>query len=632
MCGFAGEFLFAGGRADLPLAGRMADLLRHRGPDEDGQFLSADGRCAIGFRRLAVIDPADSHQPMSTADGALTVAFNGEIYNYPALRRELERTGWAFRTAGDTEVLLAFYARHGEEMVQHLSGMFAFAIYAAPRGKLFLARDRVGQKPLWYAELPDRIVFASEAKALLQHPMIDRSMDRQSILYYLTLGYIPAPRSAWTGLRKLPPASTLTIASGVQPPRRYWQPQPGEAAATVPEWIDRTRTTLQAAVRSHMVSDVPLGALLSGGIDSSIVVALMSREAGRTGGVRTFTAGFEDEGYDERPMARLVAAHCGTQHTEFLVEPRPTELLDQVSRLYDEPFGDSSAAATWLICREARKAVTVALAGDGGDEAFCGYDRYVGMSISQSVRAGRYFLFRLAGALAGAIGSRQERSPLRRLARFTAALPYPFPEQYFMFRRLFSPAELGDLLAPSFFDGLDLEAPRQWFWDLYEAQEDFDHETTRAQWHDLMTYLPDDLLVKTDIASMSVSLELRAPMLDPAVIELGFALPPELKTARRRGKQALRLAFADMLPPDVFRQRKRGFGLPLGDWLKGKLQEPMKQALMHKSFLNAGIFEPRAIHGLVNDHLSGSDDHRHRLWALVMLAKWLTGSTSPRME
>jgi asparagine synthase (glutamine-hydrolysing) len=252
------------------------------------------------------------------------------------------------------------------------------------------------------------------------------------------------------------------------------------------------------------------------------------------------------------------------------------------------------------------------------------------MSISQSVRAGRYFLLRLAGALAAALAAPEERSPLRRLARFTAALPYPFPEQYFMFRRLFSPAELADLFSPRFLDGADAEAPREWFWELYEA-EDFDREATRAQWHDMMTYLPDDLLVKTDTASMSVSLELRAPMLDQTLVELGLALPEGLKIARRRGKQALRLAFADMLPPAVFRQPKRGFGLPLGDWLKNELQEPMRQALLDPSFLDAGILEPRAIHGLINDHVYGRDDHRHRLWALIMLAKWLSGPTKPRI-
>jgi len=626
MCGFAGEFLFAGGRADLDLARRMAALEAHRGPDEAGEFLSPDGRCAIGFRRLAVIDPAGSHQPMTDEAGQTTVAFNGEIYNYQELREECSRQGWRFRTAGDTEVLLALYERHGEELVRHLSGMFAFAIYDSARGRLLLARDRMGQKPLWYSLLADRVVFASEAKALLAHPLVDQAMDRTALLHYATLGYIPCPHSAWSGLRKLTPASTLAAdGRGPGAARRYWTPHLVPPLATAAEWTDAVRTAVEAAVRRHMVSDVPMGALLSGGLDSSIVVALMCRHAGRAGGVRTFTAGFDDPRYDERPQARRVAEHLGAEHTELRIDPRPAEVLETSSRLCDEPFGDSSAAATWLICREARRHVTVALAGDGGDEAFAGYDRYVAMSIYESVRAGRYFLLRLAGALAGAVAPRQERSPLRRLARFSAGLPYPYPEQYFMIRRLFSPADLVDLFAPAFLEGIEPEAPRDRFWELYE-QPEFEDEVTRAQWHDMMTYLPDDLLAKTDAASMAVSLELRAPLLDPDVVELGMSLPRELKIRRRRGKQALRLAFADLLPADVLRLPKRGFGLPLGEWLRNDLAAEMRATLLDDSFLNAGVLNPNAVRGLINDHVSGRDDHSHRLWAILMLAKWMARS------
>jgi asparagine synthase (glutamine-hydrolysing) len=625
MCGFAGEFLLAAGRADRALARRMASLLRHRGPDEESDFLSADGRCAIGFERLAVIDVAGSHQPMSTADGQATIAFNGEIYNFRELRRELEAVGCVFRTAGDTEVLLELYRRHGEEMVQRLRGMFAFAIYDASRGRLFLARDHFGQKPLWYAMLPDRIVFASEAKALLAHPMVDRSLDRQSILYYLTLGYIPAPRSAWTGIRKLPPASSMTVAASAEEPSRYWMPRPGPPAASPAEWIERTRAAVEASVRRHMVSDVPLGALLSGGLDSSIVVALMAREAGRAGGVRTFTAGFDDPRFDERPAARQLAAHCGTQHTELLIHPEPGDVLSAASRLYDEPFGDSSAAATWLVCREARKHVTVALAGDGGDEIFAGYDRYAAMHMSESIGPARYLLLRIAGAIAGVVAPHEERSPLRRLARYTRALPYPYPQQYLAFRSLFAPADFEDLLSPSFLEGVAPEGPQDWFWELYESQ-DFDDEVARCQWHDMMTYLPDDLLVKTDIASMDSSLELRAPLLDPKLAEIGLAAPADLKLSGRRGKQILRRAFGDLLPSGAISSPKRGFGLPLGTWLRGDLRQDMERILLGGVLTDTGIFRSEAIHGLVNDHVSGKDDHRHRLWALMMLARWLGDS------
>jgi asparagine synthase (glutamine-hydrolysing) len=622
MCGFAGEFLFSG-TADLDLARRMADRLAHRGPDDAGEYLSPDGRCAIGFRRLAVIDPAGSRQPMTCPRTGATVAFNGEIYNFRDLRADLSRQGWRFQTEGDTETLLALHALSREDLPSRLSGMFAFALYDPSAGRLILARDRMGQKPLWYAALADRIVFASEAKALLPHPKVNRSPDRGSILYYATLGYIPAPRTAWAGLLKLPPASMLEVRGAPVPvPMRYWSPDPVAIEGTKDACARRVRQAVESAVSRHMVSDVPVGALLSGGIDSSIIVALMCRQAGQAGGVRTFTAGFDNPRFDERPRARRLAESLGADHTELRVEPRPAEVLDAAAGLCDEPFADSSLAATWLIAREARKHVTVALAGDGGDECFAGYDRYAAMSIYESVRPLRYFFLRAAGAVAGAIAPPEERNRLRRLARFSAGLPYPFPEQYFMIRRLFSPSELVDLFAPGFMEDLEPEAPRDWFWRLYEDIEVAD-EVTRAQRHDMLTYLPDDLLVKTDTASMAVSLELRAPFLDPQIVTLGLSLPPCLKIHRRMGKQALRLAFDDLLPADVFDHPKRGFGLPLGDWLRGDLQAPMKEALLDNSFLNAGIFRPAAIRGLINDHVTRRYDHRHRLWAMLMLAKWL---------
>ena len=621
MCGFAGEFLFAGGRADPDVIRRMAERLRHRGPDSAGEWLSADGRCAIAFHRLAVIDPAGSDQPMSTPEGDLTVACNGEIYNYAELRRELQQQGHSFRTAGDTEVLLALYARRGMELVEPLRGMFAFALYDSLRGQLLLARDRLGQKPLWYAPLGDRVVFASEAKALLAHPGVDRAEDPESIVFYAALGYIPAPRSAWRAIRKLQPGCLMTVGEQPDPPKRYWTPGPAPPSASRAEWIERVRTAVEESVRLHMVSDVPIGALLSGGIDSSIVVALMCRLAGRAGGVRTFTAGFDSPGFDERPHARRVAEYCGTDHTEIVVRPDPAEVVERIAGMYDEPFGDSSAAATWLLCREASRHVKVALAGDGGDEVFCGYDRYVAMSMYQSIGPLRYLFLRVAGAVAGCLAPTDERSPLRRAARFASAMPYPFSVQYFMHRMLFSPSDLADLFAEDFYRQIDLESVQEWFCDLYE-QPDFGDEPTRAQWHDMMTYLPDDLLVKTDIASMAESLELRSPLLDHGVAELGLALPADLRIKGRRGKQALRECFRDLLPQEVFERPKRGFALPLGDWLKGDLQDVMKETLLDKTFLNRGILRPASVHGLVNDHVLGRDDHRHRLWALMMLAKW----------
>ena len=622
MCGFAGEFLLSPGRADLRAAAAMAATLAHRGPDEAGTFLSPDGRCAIGFRRLAVIDPPGSHQPMTSADGNTTVAFNGEIYNFRELRRRLADRGASFRTRGDTEVLLHLYQAHGAEMLHELDGMFAFVIHDAAAGVLLLARDRLGQKPLWYAALDDRVVFASEGKAVLQHPKVPREVSNESLITYVTMGYIPSPQTAWTGVRKLPPASSMLVTSECGRVRRYWQPAPAEAPPRPADAAALIRDELARAVEARMVADVPLGALLSGGLDSAIVVALMSRAAGAAGGVRTFTAGFADQAFDERPAARAVAEHCATDHTELLVRPAAAGMVDRIVTMYDEPFGDSSALPTWLICRAARQHVTVALAGDGGDEVFAGYDRYRALALADGMTPPRYLATRLAAAAVRPWASHDERSRLRRFLRFADALPHPYAVQYFIYRRLFGPAELRRLLAPPIVEALDLSAPARWFCDLYEAGDAAD-EVTLAQRHDLLTYLPDDLLVKADIASMAASLELRSPMLDHRLVALGLSLTQEQKINRRAGKAILREAFADLLPPGTPARPKRGFALPLDEWLRGPLADELTETLLDDGLAARGIFRREALAGLINDHLARRGDHRHRLWALLVLARWL---------
>jgi len=617
MCGFAGEFVLDGTGARVELARKMASTLAHRGPDEAGEYLCPQGRCAIGFRRLAVIDPADSHQPMTSADGAVTVAFNGEIYNYRELRSELRSGGASFRTAGDTEILLHMYRRHGRAMLPRLEGMFAIAVYDRPAGTLFLARDRLGQKPLWYSTLDASVLFASQARALLQCPDVNRAADAASISLYMSFGYIPAPHSIWSGLRKLQPGHSVVFPAQADP-EPFWSPN----SKTCGSDSGNVREVLRASVERHMVSDVPLGALLSGGIDSSIIVSLMAEVSGKAGGVRTFTAGFDDSQYDERRAAAAVARHIGTDHTEILIHPRPAEELDELVALYDEPFADSSALPTWHVCKAARQHVTVALAGDGGDEVFCGYDRYRALHLAATMRPPAYLATSIAAALLRPFAPKAERSRLRRFVRFAASLQQPFARQYLTYRGIFRPENLPRLFTPDFAAEIDLEAPGRWFMDLYE-QAEADDEPGMAQRHDMLTYLPDDLLVKTDIASMAHSLELRAPFLDRGVVELGLSLPLERRLNRGRGKLALREAFADALPPEVFRRPKRGFGVPLARWLRGPLAETLCETLTDPSFLGRGIFRAEAIAGLVNDHLTGRDDHSHRLWALLVLARWL---------
>ncbi|MBS3735422.1 MAG: asparagine synthase (glutamine-hydrolyzing) [Phycisphaerae bacterium] len=628
MCGFAGEYVFAGGRADGEVVARMAARLAHRGPDEDGTYVSPDGRCAIGFRRLCVIDPPRSHQPMVAADGSRVVAFNGEIYNVRALRGDLAADGARFATDGDTEVLVHLAARAGDDdaaMLEPLRGMFALAVYAPGDGRLVLARDRLGQKPLWYARLPGRVVFASEAKALLAHPQVPRQRDAESLIYYLTMGYIPAPRTAWRGVAKLPPGSRLAIdAHGGGEVARWWSPRRVALPAGRGDRVALVRERVTQAVTARMAADVPLGALLSGGVDSSIVTAVMAQQAGRAGGVRTFTAGFDDGDFDERPAARAVAAHCRTEHTEVTIRPAPAAMLDELVRLYDEPFGDSSALPTWLICREARRHVTVALAGDGGDEVFGGYDRYRAMHLAERLGGAGYLAARMAGAVAGFVAPHDERSGLRRAARFARGLHQVPAQQYFMYRRLFGADDLRRLLTAEFLAGVDADAPADWFAELY-ADAPGDDEAGRAQWHDVMTYLPDDLLVKTDMASMAASLELRAPLLDHDVVAAGLSLPTSDKLDRRRGKCALRAAFAHLLPAQALTGPKRGFAVPLDAWLRGPLRDVLRETLLDAGLQREGIFRRDALVGLANEHLSGRGDHRHRLWALLVLARWLAG-------
>lgn len=629
MCGFAGQFLLRSPSQATPaspasrdIAILMAGALQHRGPDEQSSFLSPDGRCAIGFHRLAVIDPSGSHQPMSSPDGKLTIAFNGEIYNYRELRSELRAAGAVFRTAGDTEVLLHAWRLWGRQMLPRLDGMFSFAIYDAQAGSLLLARDRFGQKPLWYACLPGRIIFASESSALRRHPDLRPELSAQSLTHYCAVGYIPAPLSVWANISKCPPACSIAAAGEIHAPEPYWSPEPartGGTSAAAEECVE----LLTTSVKSHMQADVPLGALLSGGVDSSIIVALMAQIAGRSGGVRTFAAGFDGQPtYDERPWARLVAEHLGTDHRDLAVRSPLPQDVDRLVAMYGEPFADSSALPTWLICQQARQHVTVALTGDGGDEVFGGYDRYRALHLAQTMSPLRYAAVRLAGALTGLVAPVNERNTLRRLVRFSRSLPLPFALQYLAYRSLFAPADLKRLFTESAAAELNLDAPGEWFCDLYEDC-DIDDEVSRAQRHDMLTYLPDDLLVKTDIASMAVSLELRAPMLDHRLAAFGLGLAAGLKVGRRRGKVLLRQAFADMLPPAVLHRAKAGFGVPLAAWLRGELRPMLVETLTDPAFLGRGLIRPEAVHGLLNDHLGGTDDHSHRLWALLVLARWL---------
>jgi asparagine synthase (glutamine-hydrolysing) len=599
VCGIAG--LYSPTAAPNPeLVDAMRAAIVHRGPDEGST--DAFDHCVLGHQRLKVIDLRTGYQPVTNEAGDVVAVFNGEAYNFQALREELR--GHEIRGTGDTPVLPHLYEESGPRFVERLHGMFALALWDSSRQRLVLARDRLGKKPLLWTRLPDgTLAFASELKALLRLPNLTRDIDLPALDAYLALQYVPGDITALRGVRKVPPGHVLIVEGGEERLERYWEPRPAEPSRSDDEWLERLRLSVGAAVRRRLIADVPLGALLSGGIDSSIVVALMAEASVEP--VRTFTVGFADERYDERAYARAVAQRYGTVHEELALEADIAATLPRFAAAFDEPLGDEAALPTFLIAEQARRHVTVALAGDGGDEAFAGYERYVAHGLAQRVpgpaaRVGAAALWRLPAA------RREPRSPLFRAARFLDVAGSTPRERYGRLMEVF-PLEL-----------------RRQLWSDGSLAEPVRLEPTRPdiaglQLLDLRTYLPGDLLLKADIASMAHSLELRSPLLDHEVVELGLALPDRLKARGREGKVALRRAFAAELPPEVAERGKTGFGVPLGRWFRDDLRELAGDALA----TDRGWFRPETVTRLLDEHVSGRRDHGHRLWCLLMLELWV---------
>jgi asparagine synthase (glutamine-hydrolysing) len=599
VCGIAGLYS-PDGAPNPELVDAMRAAIVHRGPDEGSTDVF--GHCVLGHQRLRVIDLATGYQPVTNESGEVAAVFNGEIYNFRVLREELG--AHEIRGTGDTPVLPHLYEESGPRFVERLHGMFAVALWDSGRERLVLARDRLGKKPLLWARLPDgTLAFASELKALLRLPGLSREVDLDAIDGYLALQYVPGARTALRGVNKLPPGHLLVAEGESVQVERYWQPQPAEPSRTDEEWLERVRDTVGDAVRKRLVADVPLGALLSGGIDSSIVVALMAQASSQP--VRTFTVGFSDARYDERPYARAVAERYATVHEELELREDVAGTLPRLAAAYDEPLGDEAAFPTFLIAEQARRHVTVALAGDGGEEAFAGYERYIAYGLAARVPAPAARL--AAAALHRVPAARREpRSALFRASRFLEVAAVPESERYARLMEVFP-----------------LEARRALWADAGRAQP---VQLVQArpgvmglQLLDLETYLPGDLLLKADIATMAHSLELRSPFLDHDVVALGLALPDSLKVRGREGKVALRRAFGSDLPADVARRGKTGFGVPLGRWFREDLRE-----LAHDLLLtDRGWFRPDEVRRLLREHESGEVDHGHRLWCLLMLELWV---------
>jgi asparagine synthase (glutamine-hydrolysing) len=599
VCGIAGLYSPAG-PPNPELVDAMRAALVHRGPDEGST--DTFGRCVLGHQRLKVIDLETGSQPVSNEAGDVVAVFNGEAYNFLSLRDQLG--GHVVRGTGDTPILPHLYEESGPHFVERLHGMFAVALWDAGRERLVLARDRLGKKPLLWTRLPDgTLAFASELKALLRLPQVSREIDLAAVDAYLALQYVPGDGTALRGINKLPPGHVLVAEGGTERIERYWQPEPAEASANESEWLERVRATVSEAVRRRLVADVPLGALLSGGIDSSIVVALMAEASSRP--VRTFTVGFPDARYDERAYARAVAARYGTVHEEAEIEEDVASTLPRLAAAFDEPLGDEAAFPTFLIAEQARRHVTVALAGDGGDESFAGYERYIAHRLAErfpapAARAGSKVLRLLPAA------RREPRSPLFRAARFLDVASTPAERRYARLMEVF-PVGL-----------------RRELWSDARLAQEVRLEPKRPgiaglQLLDIETYLPGDLLLKADLSSMAHSLELRSPFLDHDVVALGLALPDSLKTNGREGKVALRRAFAADLPLEVARRGKTGFGVPLGRWFRSELREVAHDLLSN----DRGWFRSETVQRLLDEHESERANHGHRLWCLTMLELWV---------
>jgi asparagine synthase (glutamine-hydrolysing) len=620
MCGIAGHV----GPTARELLPAMLGLLKHRGPDDAG--IHAAGNVGLGMARLAIIDLVTGRQPMSDAAERYWVVFNGEIYNFRQLRAELMTAGRRFRTRSDTEVILHAYAVHGEACVERLAGMFAFAIWDDAERRLFLARDRLGKKPLYYWHRDRLFLFASEPKALLCHPAVARSVDWSALHHYLAFGYTPATRSIFDSIRKLPPAHTATFIDGRLTQRRYWQlpagatsPGPGagpeESAAAV-------RAGLREAVRLRLESDVPLGVFLSGGVDSSAVVASM-REV-TSGRIATFSVGFgrAAPSYDELPYARLVAQRFGTDHHEEVLEPNVRAILPDIVRAFDEPFGDSSAIPTYVVAQATARHVKVALSGIGGDEAFGGYPRYLGLRVSalhgRLPRWLRHASRSLAGRLPDSASSRNWADWAR---RFTAEPDATPSDRYIGWTRFFGDAQLAALARPALAArlGSGVDALQQSAFASGRPGDPVDG----AVRVDLSTYLPDDLLAMADRMSMAHSLEVRAPFCDYRIIEESLRLSSSAKMPGGRLKGLLKTAFAGVLPKEVLTHRKQGFMIPLGDWLRHDLRPTMDDLLAPECVRARGLFDPYPVEAMKREHLSGARTHADRLWTLMMLELWM---------
>jgi asparagine synthase (glutamine-hydrolysing) len=620
MCGIAGEIRNDGAPVRPLLLERMCAAIEHRGPDSRG--IHADDACGLGIQRLRVIDLVTGDQPVYNEDRSVVVVLNGEIYNYRELRARLIESGHTLKTHGDTEVIAHLYEEEGPDCVNSLQGMFAFAVWDVKKQQLMLARDRVGKKPLFYSHRDGVLTFASELRALMEDPEIPRELDHQALDCYLAWQYVPAPMSVYKAVRKLPPASTLLFRDGDVRIDRYWRldysrkRDVSDREALREELLE----LISRATRRRMIADVPLGAFLSGGVDSSAIVAAMAHAS--TTPVKTFSIGFENEKFNELPAARRIAELFSTEHHEFVVKPDAVEMIPKIVRHYGEPYADSSAIPSFYVSELTSRHVTVALNGDGGDESFAGYTRYLANNLSHRLERLPLPTRRLVARAGRALPTtRNPSSTVNRVRRLTQSLGRDPAARYSRFMHFFDPFErqalytdeYAEVVGESVAEGLIASR-----WAQASGSSDIDIMLEV----DVETYLPEDLLVKMDIATMAYSLEARSPFLDPEIMEFAASLPPELKLQGMQKKVILREALEKWLPDDILNRPKQGFGVPLVDWFRGPLEPYVREVLLDPATLDRGYFKRGYIEQLIDGHVAADDDASPRIWALLVHELW----------
>lgn len=630
MCGITGWLNLntnsTSGGGDEAVLHLMCERIKHRGPDSEGVWM--DDRAALGMRRLSIIDLKTGDQPVFNEDRSVIVMMNGELYNYLEVRAGLQKKGHTFTTNSDTEILPHLYEEYGDAMVEHLNGMFAFSLWDSRRKKLIIARDRFGEKPLYYGVFEGKLIWASEPKALLAHPLVKPELDLNALRHYVSFDYVPAPASIFRGIFKLPAAHILIAENGSIKTRRYWNlswQKPDGNRGNQRQGFDEKalelRELLSDAVRMRLVSDVPLGILLSGGIDSSTVTAFAVRHASEK--VKTFSIGFEEDTFDESKYARKVSRHLGTEHYEdILSAEKAGDLISEIAGWMDEPLSDGSIIPTYLLARFVRGNVTVALGGDGGDELFAGYPMYYAhavaakyLKIPEFIRS--YFIEPAVNALPV---SHRNLSLDYKAKRFLRAAKYDDVARHHSWFGSFSPDQHNSLFSGEFLAQTEADI----YGDVRElvGSSDAKDVVERMQYADINYYLAEDILTKVDRAAMAVSLETRAPFLDPRIGQFAASLPVDYKLKGKNGKLILKAAMKDLLPEEILSRPKKGFGIPIAIWLKGRLNPRLREALSPERLRKQGLFNAEYVGKLIEEHETGAASHHKELWTLLVFQLW----------